>query len=337
VNLRELRQLHRTPSRPAGPVFPGLDSVTRENHPHSTNDLHFKKFDCSVIGLTTLQSSVRLTAIQTDRSRQVLLEHPIEMSAEVETTQLPVRLPFEIIPIEKVDIRDAVLDRLTGLINTSDLKPGDRLPSERELVGALHVSRATIREALRTLESMGKIEVRRNAGSFIVDAAADPISTELKAIHPIDIRFLSYLVDVRAALEDRVVILAATDPRIDLSGAREALAMAEQELTSDRHDRGSFDLRFEAALGRAGGNPLLLELQRSIHTLWVEAWNKCQIAPGDQRRLHSEHVEILAAIEQRDVARARTLMADHVDRTVEDWHDARELSSVETVATTPGG
>jgi GntR family transcriptional regulator, transcriptional repressor for pyruvate dehydrogenase complex len=248
------------------------------------------------------------------------------MPANSDKTERPSRPAFEIIPIEKIDIRDAVLDRLIALITTSGLEPGDRLPSEREFVAALRVSRPTIREALRTLESMGKIEVRRNAGSFISTPTVDPISAELKAIHPINLTFLSYLVDVRAAIEDRVVILAATNPETDLSGTRDALTMAEQELTSSRHDRGSFDLRFEGALGRAAGNPLLLELQRSVHALWVEAWSKCRIAPGDQQRLHEDHVEILAAIERNDVTEARHLMANHVDRTVELWHDGRNGS-----------
>jgi GntR family transcriptional regulator, transcriptional repressor for pyruvate dehydrogenase complex len=244
------------------------------------------------------------------------------MASRTDPTHRAGRPAFEIVPIEKVDIREAVLDRLTRLITNSGLQPGDRLPSERELVNALHVSRATIREALRTLESMGRIEVRRNAGSFISKPGGDPISAELKARLPVDANFLSYLVDVRAAIEDRVVLLAASDPAVDLTETRAVLATAERELQSSRHDRGSFDLRFEAALCRATGNPLLLELQRAIHALWVEAWSECRIAPGDERPLHEEHIAILAATERPDVDEARALMADHVDRSVKLWHEA---------------
>jgi DNA-binding GntR family transcriptional regulator len=58
-------------------------------------------------------------------------------------------------------------------------------------------------------------------------------------------------------------------------------------------------------------------MQRSVHQLWVEAWSECRIAPGDWRRFHAEHLEILSALERGDAGLARRLMADHVDRTIE--------------------
>ena len=94
---------------------------------------------------------------------------------------------------------------------SSGLKPGDRLPPERELVDKLRVSRTTVREALRVLESMGKIEIRRNE-QLVVDPVASAISTQLKAVHPMSVEFLDYLVDVRAAIEDRVLLLVARAP-----------------------------------------------------------------------------------------------------------------------------
>jgi GntR family transcriptional repressor for pyruvate dehydrogenase complex len=73
------------------------------------------------------------------------------------------RPPFEIVPIKRVDVYGSVLAQLNALISESGMKPGDRLPSERELVERLRVSRVLVREALRALEGMGKIEIRSNA------------------------------------------------------------------------------------------------------------------------------------------------------------------------------
>jgi GntR family transcriptional repressor for pyruvate dehydrogenase complex len=226
------------------------------------------------------------------------------------------RKPFEIVPIKRVDIYESVLAQLNALITESGMKPGDRLPPERELVEKLGVSRVSVREALRALESMGKIEIRRNAGSFVMNPNGSALASQLKATHPVDRAFLDYLVDVRAAVEDKVVELVAKRADADLSAVRAVLERTEAEL-GESVEQGSLDLRFEAALAREVGNPLLAEMQRSVHQLWVEAWSVCHITPGDWRRFHAEHLAILDALERGDGEAARRLMTEHVDRTVE--------------------
>jgi GntR family transcriptional regulator, transcriptional repressor for pyruvate dehydrogenase complex len=226
------------------------------------------------------------------------------------------RKAFEIVPIKRVDVYESVLAQLNALITASGMKPGDRLPPERELVERLEVSRVSVREALRALESMGKIEIRRNAGSFVVNPNGSAFASQLKASHPVNRAFLDYLVDVRAAVEDKVVELVAKRADADLSAVRTVLERTEAE-RAESGERGSLDLRFEAALAREASNPLLAEMQRSVHQLWVEAWSECRIAPGDWRQLHAEHLAIIDALDRGDGEAARRLMADHVDRTVE--------------------
>lgn len=223
---------------------------------------------------------------------------------------------FEIVPIKRVDVYESVLAQLNALITESGMRPGDRLPPERELVERLGVSRVSVREALRALESMGKIEIRPNAGSFVVHPNGNAFAGQLKAVLPVDRTFLEHLIDVRAAVEDRVVALVAGRPEADLSAVREALDRSEADL-KENGEPASLDLRFEAALAREAGNPLLAEMQRSVHGLWIEAWGRCGIAPGDWRRFYSEHRGILGALERGDGEEARRLMAEHVDRTLQ--------------------
>lgn len=225
------------------------------------------------------------------------------------------RQPFEIVPIKRVDVYESVLDQLNALIRESGMQTGDRLPPERELVERLQVSRVVVREALRALESMGKIEIRPNTGSFLVHPNGNALVSQLKAVRSVDTSFLAYLVDVRAAVEDKVVALVAARTDLDLSPVREQLDRDEEEL-GKRVETGSLDLRFEALLGQKSGNPLLQELQRSVHQLWVEAWSECGIAPGDRRSLHEEHRAIFNALVRGDGGSAKQLMAEHVDRTI---------------------
>ena len=210
------------------------------------------------------------------------------------------RQPFEIVPIKRVDVYESVLAQLNALITESGMEPGDRLPPERELVEKLGVSRVSVREALRALESMGKIEIRPNAGSFLVHPNGNALVNQLRAVAPVDRAFLGHLIEVRAAVEDRVVAL---------------VARSEADLR-ESGEPGSLDLSFEAALAREAGNPLLAEMQRSVHHLWVEAWSECRIAPGDWRQFYVEHHAILEALERGDGEEARRLMAEHVDRTI---------------------
>ena len=225
------------------------------------------------------------------------------------------RQPFEIVPIKRVDVYESVLAQLNALISESGMEPGDRLPPERELVEKLGVSRVSVREALRALESMGKIEIRPNAGSFLVHPNGNALVNQLRAVAPVDRAFLEHLIDVRAAIEDRVVVLAAVRPGADLSAVRVVLERSEASLR-ESGEPGSLDLSFEAALAREAGNPLLAEMQRSVHHLWVEAWSECRIAPGDWRQFYVEHHTILEALKKGNGEEARRLMAEHVDRTI---------------------
>ena len=163
---------------------------------------------------------------------------------------------------------------------------------------------------------MGKIEIRRNTGSFVMNPNGSAFASQLKATHPVDRAFLDYLVDVRAAVEDKVVELVGKRADADLSAVRAVLERAEAE-RGESAEQGSLDLRFEAALAREAGNPLLAEMHRSVHHLWVEAWSECRITPGDWRRFHAEHLAILDALERGDGEVARRLTTEHVDRTVE--------------------
>jgi DNA-binding FadR family transcriptional regulator len=126
---------------------------------------------------------------------------------------------------------------------------------------------------------------------------------------------LGHLIEVRAAVEDRVVALVTRRPAADLSAVRDVLERSEANLR-ESGEPGSLDLSFEAALAREAGNPLLAEMQRSVHHLWVEAWSECRIAPGDWRQFYVEHHAILKALERGDSEEARRLMAEHVDRTI---------------------
>lgn len=223
------------------------------------------------------------------------------------------RPSFRIVPIPHIDVYEAVLDQLKGLV--AEMEPGDRLPAERDLAERFGVSRVSLRAALRSLESMGRIEIRRNAGSFVLNPQSSPITGWLKELEPINEEFLNHLVEVRASIEDRVLMVVHRK-HPDYSPIVALLDTIEHGLDADDREGGSLDVRFEAMLGGMSGNPLLTELQKSAHELWVDAWGTCGIAPGDPLGLLDEHRRILDALVAGDINSARVIMAAHVDRQV---------------------
>lgn len=230
------------------------------------------------------------------------------------TAATPERRSFRLLPIKQVHVYREVFAQLDQMV--ASLRPGDRLWSERELAERLAVSRVSVREALRALESMGKIEIRRNAGAFVLDPDGTlPAELLLRGMTP-DARSLQWLTDLRAAIETRVVAVLASHPYPDLSAAVEFLDRAAEELAEQDTEQGSIDLRFEAILARAASNPMLERTQKWVHQAWVRAWSEFGRAPGDRRSLHDEHRAILAALTAGDGPLAARRMEAHVDCSV---------------------
>ncbi len=230
--------------------------------------------------------------------------------------QQPTRETFPLVPIKQRDVYSSIVQQLTDMLASGHYAEGDRLPAERELAQQLQVSRMGVREALKVLQSMGKVEIRHGAGTFVLHASRDPMTVALLEGKTIDHHFLAELVDVRVAIEVKVVelvIMHASDEELEreaswLNGRTEEY-LAGQEM-------GSLDLQFEARLGQLTGNTLLQSLQASLHQAWVLSWGKLALTPDSKYILHQEHVMILEAIRQRLTERAIALMQRHAGRMI---------------------
>ncbi|MDX6741576.1 helix-turn-helix domain-containing protein [Actinocorallia sp. A-T 12471] len=209
-----------------------------------------------------------------------------------------------------------VRQQLSHLIESGTYRAGDRLPSERQLSEALSVSRVAVREALKVLESAGRVSIRRGSGTFVVYPGKDPIAGALLMGRPVNADFLADLVELRAGLEIKIVQLAAERITPDgLARLRAVMSRNAEELPQSA-ELGSLNLLFEAELARIAGNKLLAAAQRAAHELWVEAWSRLSLTPDAKEVLHEEHLGILAALERRDAAAAVAAMSRHVDREI---------------------
>jgi GntR family transcriptional repressor for pyruvate dehydrogenase complex len=208
---------------------------------------------------------------------------------------------------------DQVVRHVALLIEGGKLRPGDRLPPERELAQELGVSRPTVRAGLHALAAMGVTESRQGAGTFITGGpprlGAGPLSF-LAALHGFT---RDEIFEARKVLEVGAAGLAAE------SGLADRLAPMAEEVTGMFASLGEpqtflvHDVRFHRAVAAAGGNPVLLALVEMVSSLVYERRRVTVERAHDLKESAEMHRRIYQAIRDKDPQRARAEMARHLD------------------------
>lgn len=206
-------------------------------------------------------------------------------------------------PLMKRSLVDQALEQLRRRISDGVWAVGQRLPTEPELVAELGISRNTVREAMRVLAFSGLIEIRQGDGSY-VRAVVDPLDT-LKVLSRCS---LEQARETRHILEVEAIGLAAlrrTDE--DLLALRRALQDSGEHYHGDLEHYIACDLVFHRLLVDAAHNPALSELYRYFSSvIGAQLRQSLNITPRHQH-VFDLHVEILAAVEQQDPQRAKSL------------------------------
>lgn len=214
-------------------------------------------------------------------------------------------------PIRKVTVSAAIAERIRNEIATGKLKPGDRLPPERELARQLGVSRISLREAIQSLVALGLLEVRPGAGTFVKRTTAgylDPALVDLA-----NWQSLAELMEARLVLEMELAGLAA---RRATPEELEAIRAAMERYEAACH-RGSgtveADLEFHSALGRAAHNSVLLRMYETTSDLTRRLRERTAAVPGAAEESMVAHRRIFERIQARDAAGARREMRRHLE------------------------
>jgi GntR family transcriptional repressor for pyruvate dehydrogenase complex len=219
--------------------------------------------------------------------------------------------------IERTDVYRAVLERIQAYIVDQKIQPGERLPSERELAELLAVSRVTVRQALKVLEDIGKVEILHGSGTYLKAVTHERLMRDLCANRRVDLDFIGELIPVRAALDCKALeAMAAVYKRSFIKRLR--AIVEKRETPQATSGNWSLDLRLEAAFAELSGNRLLIQLQGAVHELWAYAWTGLGIAPANPGDFHAEHLALLDAIEAEDWPLALQLLHEHVGRSLEE-------------------
>lgn len=225
--------------------------------------------------------------------------------------------------IERRKTYELVAEHLLSEIGARRLKPGDVLPTERELVQTYGVGRSSIREALRSLESNGLIESRGN-GSFAVAHPRNPLNRSLGLLLTVAEADYSELFEVRRILEGEAAALASSrrsQRQLKLLGD----AVEEMALGLDSEERFiTADLRFHLYVAEATKNRVLLHLMHAIRELLHRSLSSSYHIPGSPERAVEMHRLILEALVMKRPEEARQRMQEHVARVERDITGASE-------------
>lgn len=226
-------------------------------------------------------------------------------------------LDAHLIPLKREKLYEGVMVRVKGLISSSELQVGDRLPSERELAQRLKVSRVVVREALRSLEQSGFVEVRAGSrgGAFVTHNLHKPLSDSAHHLFQHGKLTLQHFFEARRAIECASVRLAAA--RASSSQIRRLRAI-NQRLLDDLNDTASLrrhNAAFHVAVADISGNPLITLLVQALLDLLDTILPQPAQSIAFGRNTLERHEAIIAAIEKRDVALCERLMAADAEFT----------------------
>ena len=220
-------------------------------------------------------------------------------------------------PIRPKKISEEIVNQIKQLISKGELKPGERIPSERELATMLGVSRPSVREAIMVLEAMGFVESRQGGGTYVKALTESSIMNPLaKLVEKRDPELLRSLAEVRMGLESWSAYLAAqraTDA--DIAEMRRLYRIMEKQAAKGGWSP-DVDAEFHYAITAASHNSLQMHVLDSIHSLFHAT---IQVAlmefyqqEGHVQLLLNHHHDIMEAIAAHDPELARRKMVEHL-------------------------
>lgn len=220
-------------------------------------------------------------------------------------------------PIKTKRVYEQIVDQIRQLIKRGDLKPGDKLMSERELSELLGVSRTSVREALSALDFLGILESRQGEGTFIANVSEQSLIEPLALIMTMDREAGLELLEVRKMLEVEAAELAAVrSSQESLSQMEEALQLMERDLKQQSLGEES-DAKFHYCIAEATDNKVLVKLMNTISDLLVHNMRTSRqylyTSQGNAEKLYLQHLNIYNAIKDKNPELAKQAMFDHLN------------------------
>lgn len=225
------------------------------------------------------------------------------------TTSAPSKLGLEAIPRNRIFTR--VAEQLQAHI-LNQLKPGDMLPPERELVRRFGVSRSSIRDAIRSLEAVGLLEPRQGIGTVVRDLSNEAVVTPVAGVLLQKQKAINELLDVRMIIEPALARRAALHATPEQLAEMQAILDQQEQKVRRGEVATEEDSAFHYTIALAATNSVMLKLMHVLMDSLREMRERSLQVGGRQGKSLAGHRRILAALKQGDAAAAEAAMRRHL-------------------------
>jgi len=214
--------------------------------------------------------------------------------------------------VRKARLYQQVADQIQRLIGRGVLKPGDRLPPERDLAAKFAVGRSTIRDAIRTLEMVGIVEPLQGHGTVVREVSADSVVVPLASVLVRKRELVAELLDVRRMIEPGLAARAANNATDEEIGRLEDILRRQGEKLRRGEQAIEEDSEFHYGLAVAARNSVVLKVLDVLMDLLRESRTRSLQVPGRPERSLAGHRRILRAIKRRDGSAAEKAVRQHL-------------------------
>ncbi len=215
--------------------------------------------------------------------------------------------------ITPVRLYESAIEQIMDLVKRSELKPGDKLPPERELAEKLSISRNSLREAFRVLESRGLIKSKAGGGRYIREIRKNGYSNTENIILSLEKSSILELLEAREIFEVKIAKIAAQRATAEDTEFIEQVLNKmneEEELKDDKKTESNTE--FHLAIARASHNFVFTNIIRLHLDLLKGTREKTRQIPGRREERWREHQVILQAIKEHDTKKAGEAMLKHL-------------------------
>jgi GntR family transcriptional repressor for pyruvate dehydrogenase complex len=220
-------------------------------------------------------------------------------------------------PVKTKKVYEEIVHQIKLSIQEGKLKPGEKMPSERELAEQFNASRASVREALSAMEMMGIISIHPGEGSYVRHLPSNSMLETLAASVQTESVDIFHLLEMRKIIESEIAALAALRATAeDIEELRHTLAEMKNEMAAGGPAEG-LDAKFHYILVKAARNPVLLKVAQTISSLLTSNYRSLRLAlfliPDMNHIFYESHCGIFQAVTAKNPQAARKMMCDHLD------------------------
>lgn len=234
-------------------------------------------------------------------------------------------------PIQKRKLYQDVVDRLMLRINSGEIRPGDQLPPERELMDVYGVGRPAVREALQALERSGIVEISHGERARVVVPTARDLIAQMASgtRHLLQAQpdMLAHLKQARLFLEEGTARMAAERATPEDVAALRARIEEQRASLVNMDTFLAHDMAFHREIARISGNPIFPAVIEAVFQWAGDYYQPLVRAPGAEQLTLQEHTRLVDAIEAHDPQAAEAAVRAHVTRSNELYHRIEEAQA----------